>query len=181
MHCLLLIHHLEELRTAWATCFGKSRARAIYRFKGKYFSKCFLFVEAMLQKIFATLLITAAPVCKYCDILGKFGQEMIFFISSVFILWENNNKPSEIQPKTQIFLLKRIPSLPNKLSKMLPTVFQMLMYFFQWSVGKKRKTLKLYLLKQLIFNPNFPILMRNRLQSILNKYFLYEVEHTVNC
>lgn len=41
-----------------------------------YFPKCFAFVEPMLQKVFATLLITVVPICKYCDGLGKFGQQM---------------------------------------------------------------------------------------------------------
>lgn len=41
-----------------------------------YFLKCFALVEPMLQKVFTTLLIPIAPICKYHDTLDNFGQDM---------------------------------------------------------------------------------------------------------
>lgn len=100
-------------------------------------------MEATLQKIFATLLITAAPVCKYCDILGKFGQEMIFFISSVFILWENNNKPSEIQPnKDPDFFTKEDPFFTKQTVKNVANCFPDVDVFFSVVCGQKKKNFK---------------------------------------
>lgn len=40
------------------------------------FLNCFAFLEPILQKPFAILLIAVVPICEYRDVLGKFSQEM---------------------------------------------------------------------------------------------------------
>lgn len=63
---------MEKLRTLLATCFGKGQAIAIYGFKG-IFSEVFYICGTHVTEG-----ICNSPDCciKYCDVLGKFGQEI---------------------------------------------------------------------------------------------------------